>query len=307
MPLENHEKARFLLHRSLVEGISLEDRHWLDAHVGQCAQCGRYADLSARAVRALDWFALELDPAAALRVENVVRSRAEGMRSAEAHAKSLWIGTAVAIFLTLTDLPLCGALWHGWPVNGISPAAYGRSYSRRSGCCHPFYSRCCRFFEEGFWERIPIATDKLYELAQRIRSHSSSGQNRGRFSLRAFLFRDLRGVSGERPRDVDGSGGWYAWRRLLSSRRLYLLRRRAARYAADSLGGTRGARSELHGVRALLPVAKADPPSVSQLRARSCTRCRVLSPLWPTANEHGTATLTGRILKNEPSDLGART
>jgi hypothetical protein len=69
MPLENHEKARFLLHRSLVEEISLEDRHWLDAHVGQCAECGRYADLSARAVRALDWFALELDPAAALRVD----------------------------------------------------------------------------------------------------------------------------------------------------------------------------------------------------------------------------------------------
>ncbi len=100
MPLDNHEKARFLLHRSLVEGISPEDRHWLDAHLGQCAECGRYADLSARAVRALDWFALELDPAAALRVENVVRSRAEEMRSAEAHAKTLWIGTAVALFLT---------------------------------------------------------------------------------------------------------------------------------------------------------------------------------------------------------------
>lgn len=100
MPLENHERARFLLHRSLVEGISPEDRQWLDTHVGQCAECGRYADLSARAVRALDWFALELDPAAALRVENAVRSRAEAMRSAEAHAKSLWIGTAVAIFLT---------------------------------------------------------------------------------------------------------------------------------------------------------------------------------------------------------------
>jgi len=100
MPLENHEKARLLLHRSLMEGISLEDQHWLDAHIGQCAECGRYADLSARAVRALDWFAIELDPAAALRVENVVRSRAEGMRSAEAHARSLWIGTAAAIFLT---------------------------------------------------------------------------------------------------------------------------------------------------------------------------------------------------------------
>src|SRR6201996_7827772 len=102
MPLENHEKARFLLHRSLVEGISLEDRHWLDAHIEQCAECRQYADLSARAVRALDWFAVDLDPAAALRVENVVRSRAEAMRSAEAHAKRLWIGTAVALLLTFT-------------------------------------------------------------------------------------------------------------------------------------------------------------------------------------------------------------
>jgi hypothetical protein len=102
MPLENHERARFLLHRALVEGISLEDRRWLGAHVGECAECGRYADLSARAVRALDRFALELDPAAALRVENIVRSRAEEMRSAESRSKSLWIGTGVAIFLTFT-------------------------------------------------------------------------------------------------------------------------------------------------------------------------------------------------------------
>jgi hypothetical protein len=107
MPLENHklekhEKARFLLHRSLAEGISLEDRRWLDAHVEQCAECALYADVSARAVRALDWFALEPDPAAALRVENLVRSRAERMKSAEAQAKSLWIGTAVAVFLTFT-------------------------------------------------------------------------------------------------------------------------------------------------------------------------------------------------------------
>jgi hypothetical protein len=106
MPLENHERARFLLDRSLVEGISPQDRQWLDAHVEQCAECGRYADLSTRAVRALDWFALEVDPAAALRVENVVRRRAEQMRSAEAHARKLWVGTAVALLLTFTGSAL---------------------------------------------------------------------------------------------------------------------------------------------------------------------------------------------------------
>ena len=109
MPLENHEKARFLLHRSLVEGISQEDRRWLDAHLGQCAECARYAELSSRAVRALNWFAIELDPAAALRVENVIRSRAEEMRSAESHGKRIWIGTGVAIFLTFTG---SAVTWH---------------------------------------------------------------------------------------------------------------------------------------------------------------------------------------------------
>src|SRR5579871_5165362 len=204
------------------------------------------------------------------------------------------------------DLPLRGALGHGWPVNGISPAVYHRSYSRRSGCCLPFYSRCCRFFEEDFWDWTRIAREKLYELARRIRSHSRSGQNRGCFGLRAFLFRGPRGESGERPRDGARSGGRYACRRLLSTRRLCLRRRSAARYAGDSLDGDRGGHSELRWLRALLRVAKADPPSLSRLRARSCTRCRVLSSLWPTANEPGAASLTGRILKSEPSDLGAR-
>ena len=102
MSLENHEKARFLLHRDLIEGISAEDRRWLDTHLGQCAECNRDAELSARAVRALNWFAIEPDAAAAHRVEDVVRRRAEEIRSARAHAKSLWIGTAVALFLTVT-------------------------------------------------------------------------------------------------------------------------------------------------------------------------------------------------------------
>src|SRR5262249_23702725 len=124
-----------------------------------------------------------------------------------------------------------------------------------------------------------------------------SGQNRGCFGLHDFLFRGFQGALDERPRDLDRSGGWYACLRLLSARRLYLRRRRAARYAADSLDGTRGARSQLRWLRALLPVAKADLSSVSQLRARSRAGCRVLSALWPIANEQGAATLTGRILK----------
>ena len=114
------------------------------------------------------------------------------------------------------DLPLPGVLCQGWPVNGISPPAHGRSYSWGSGCFHPFCSRCCRSFKEDFWERIPTAKDKPYELAQRIRSHFRSGQDPGRVSLRGFLFRDLRPSSCDRPRYPYRACRGYACRRLLA-------------------------------------------------------------------------------------------
>lgn len=101
MSFELHEKARLLMDRAMVEGISVEERRWLDAHVGQCAECAQYGSLSARTVRALDSFAFELDPAAAQRMENAIRERAEQLAAAERHARTLWMGTLAAIFLTV--------------------------------------------------------------------------------------------------------------------------------------------------------------------------------------------------------------
>jgi hypothetical protein len=106
MAVDSHVKARLLLDRSLVEGIAPEDRPWLEAHLGECDECSRYADVSTRAVRALDWFALEIDPVAALRTQTVVCRRADEMRSAEARARTLWIGTAVALCLTFAGSAL---------------------------------------------------------------------------------------------------------------------------------------------------------------------------------------------------------
>jgi hypothetical protein len=100
--MEPHEKARLILDRAMVEGISPAEQSWLDEHIDGCTDCSGYAKVSIRAVRALDSFAFEFDPAAALRVQNVIRSRAEQLASSEAHTRRLMVGTVVAMLLTVT-------------------------------------------------------------------------------------------------------------------------------------------------------------------------------------------------------------
>lgn len=94
MQPEVHERARTLLDRAMVEGISADERRWLDTHTAQCDACSQYAELSRRTIAALDSFAFPLDSAAALRVRETVQHRAAGMA---AHG---W-AASIATLLTL--------------------------------------------------------------------------------------------------------------------------------------------------------------------------------------------------------------
>ena len=96
MHSEFHQRARYLLDRSLVEGIALEEQRWLDTHLAQCADCARHAELSRRTLEALDSFAFPVDPVVASRVEREVRARADEMA-----ARGFAIGIPVAIALTI--------------------------------------------------------------------------------------------------------------------------------------------------------------------------------------------------------------
>jgi hypothetical protein len=102
MQFEPHARARFLVDQAMTESISLDEQRWFNRHARECAECSRYCELSRRAVRALDSVAFELDPVAALRVENAVRSRVERLALTEFHRRRLFAGVVVAIFLTIT-------------------------------------------------------------------------------------------------------------------------------------------------------------------------------------------------------------
>ena len=96
---ESHPKARFLLDQAMVEALSLDEQRWLNRHTEECAECSRYGELSRRAIRALDCFAFELDPVAALRVENAIRSRANRLASNAVHGRGFFVGAVVATVL----------------------------------------------------------------------------------------------------------------------------------------------------------------------------------------------------------------
>jgi hypothetical protein len=101
MPSEPHARARLLIDQAMMEGISPDEQHWLNGHSDECAECSRYGELSRRAIRALDSFAFELDPAVALRVENAIRGRANRLASNELHRRRLFIGAVAAMLLTI--------------------------------------------------------------------------------------------------------------------------------------------------------------------------------------------------------------
>lgn len=108
MLLESHDRARALVDRAMLEGLTEEERQWLEVHLDQCAGCAHYLALSSRTVRALDAFAFDMDPAAAKRIQNVVRERAAQMPSIEPNPRRLWLATAAALLLTIVG---SAAVW----------------------------------------------------------------------------------------------------------------------------------------------------------------------------------------------------
>src|SRR3954452_3877049 len=98
MQSDTHQQARSLVDRGAVEGISPEEQRWLSRHTDECGECARYAEISQRAIRALDSFAFEIDPEAARRVRDAVGDRLIATRR---DRPNLLAGVVAAIALTV--------------------------------------------------------------------------------------------------------------------------------------------------------------------------------------------------------------
>lgn len=90
MQFSEHERARNLADRSLVEGIPQDEQQRLEEHTKNCAKCAEYVQHSARIVRGFKAFSLELDSEMNARIQDAVAKRArEDVRAATSDENAL--------------------------------------------------------------------------------------------------------------------------------------------------------------------------------------------------------------------------
>jgi hypothetical protein len=96
MQFSEHERARHLADKALVEGISIDEQQWLAGHTKNCAECAEHVQLSAKVVRGFNAFSVELDPATNVRMHDAVAKRAMEINRTTTPAEKILVGTSVA-------------------------------------------------------------------------------------------------------------------------------------------------------------------------------------------------------------------
>jgi hypothetical protein len=100
MPIEVHARARSLIDACFVTGISLDENHWLDAHIGECPECSDYLDLSKSAVRGLGEFSFEMIPGINSRIQFAITKRAAELEAERLLRLKSLMGFVTALLLT---------------------------------------------------------------------------------------------------------------------------------------------------------------------------------------------------------------
>jgi anti-sigma factor RsiW len=106
-----HEQALQLIDKRQVEGLSAEERDWLEGHLESCPQCRKQALETERALRALRSAAPQFDVTLALTTQMRARVRARELSENAARLRALWISCALSWVLGVLSAPL---LWRGF-------------------------------------------------------------------------------------------------------------------------------------------------------------------------------------------------
>ena len=105
MSAEIHERARQLIARERVEGISDAERESLAKHLGECATCSAEAEELAQAIGSVRGVRVELPRGLASRAQLRVRMRAEELRERAPGHKLIWAITAMSWALGVATAP----------------------------------------------------------------------------------------------------------------------------------------------------------------------------------------------------------
>jgi hypothetical protein len=106
-----HERAIQLIDKRQVEGLTAEERDWLEAHLESCALCRNQALETERALQALRSAVPRFDVTLVLRTQMRARMRAHELIENAARMRALWISCALSWVLGVVSAPL---LWRGF-------------------------------------------------------------------------------------------------------------------------------------------------------------------------------------------------
>jgi hypothetical protein len=96
MQFSEHERARHLADKALVEGISSDQQQWLADHTKNCVECAQHVRLSAKVVRGFSAFSIDMDPAMNTRVRDAVAKHAMAITGAAAPDETSLAGSLLA-------------------------------------------------------------------------------------------------------------------------------------------------------------------------------------------------------------------
>jgi hypothetical protein len=106
-----HERAVQLIDKMQVEGLSAEERDWLEAHLESCAWCRKQARETEHALQALRSAVPRFDVTLVLTTQMRARMRAHELIENAARLRALWISCAFSWVLGVVSAPL---LWWGF-------------------------------------------------------------------------------------------------------------------------------------------------------------------------------------------------
>jgi len=101
-----HERARRLIDAERVEGLSDEDRRWLEEHLAGCDACARWAAATDAALGTLRSVSVALPPGLAAATRLRVRQRAQELNHSRARNAALVAGCALSWLAGVASAPL---------------------------------------------------------------------------------------------------------------------------------------------------------------------------------------------------------
>jgi hypothetical protein len=115
MSESDHARARQLIARQRVEGITSDEQAWLSSHVRECDECAAVHEQTRAALSSFRSMNIELPKNLASRTQLRVQLRAEELPSRNPGRFLLWAIAGVSWLLGLASAPL---VWRGFEWAG---------------------------------------------------------------------------------------------------------------------------------------------------------------------------------------------